>query len=102
MADSSSSFSRQVAPEDGVERLYLGGSTCDTFVVRRFGKLHFKKKLKVDFRGKSIYIEAFRKEFETGYRLEHPALPRIEAQYMEYYNQTVLPLYDKVDFRKWR
>lgn len=75
----SSSFSKQVSPEDGVERLYLSGSTCDTFVVRRFGKLHFKKKLKAQLRGKPMFVEAFRKEFETGYRLDHPALPRYIA-----------------------
>lgn len=75
----SSSFSKQVASEDCAERLYHDGSTCDTYVIRRFGKLLFKKKLKAECRGKAMYIEAFRKEFETGYSLEHPALPRYVA-----------------------
>lgn len=62
-----------------VEQLYLSGSTCDTFVVRIMGKLHFKKKLKVEYCGISKYEEAFRKEFETGFRLEHQSLPKYVA-----------------------
>lgn len=71
-----SSFSHEISQEDSVERLYLNGSTCDTYVVRIMGKLHFKKKLKAGYSGNPQYTAAFRKEFETGYRLEHPALPR--------------------------
>lgn len=61
------------------QRLYLRGSTCDTYVVRINGKLHFKKKLKVQYKGMPQYQEAFRKEYEVGSRLEHPALPKYVA-----------------------
>ena len=52
------------------------GATCDTFRVKLYGKLHFLKRLKPAFSGDIRYREALRKEFETGYRLEHPNLVR--------------------------
>lgn len=75
----SSSFSKHIATEEPVEQIYRSGSTCDTFIVRRLGKLHFKKKLKPEYKNDTQYILAFRKEFEVGYRLEHPALTRYTA-----------------------
>ena len=52
------------------------GATCDTFRVKLYGKLHFLKRLKSEYSGNVRYHEALRKEFETGYRLEHPNLVR--------------------------
>ena len=52
------------------------GATCDTFRVKLYGKLHFLKRLKPELAGDIRYQEALRKEFETGYRLEHPSLVR--------------------------
>ncbi|MCR5644130.1 MAG: serine/threonine protein kinase [Prevotella sp.] len=52
------------------------GATCDTFRVKLYGKLHFLKRLKAEYRGDIRFQEALRKEFETGYRLEHPNLVR--------------------------
>ena len=52
------------------------GATCDTFRVKLYGKLHFLKRLKAEYAGDIRYQEALRKEFETGYRLEHPNLVR--------------------------
>jgi len=52
------------------------GSTCDTYRVKLYGKLHFLKRLKPAYVNDIRYQEAFRKEFETGYRLEHPNLVR--------------------------
>lgn len=52
------------------------GATCDTFRVKLYGKLHFLKRLKPEFAGDIRYQEALRKEFETGYRLEHSNLVR--------------------------
>lgn len=75
----SSSFSKHIATEEPVEQIYRRGSTCDTYIVRRLGKLHFEKKLKAEYKDNTQYILAFRKEFEVGYRLEHPALPRYIA-----------------------
>jgi serine/threonine protein kinase len=56
--------------------LDTNGATCDTFCVKLYGKLHFLKRLKAEYSGDIRYQEALRKEYETGYRLEHPNLVR--------------------------
>lgn len=71
-----SSFNHQLSDEFSEEKLYLSGSTCDTFIVRLYGKLHFKKKLKEEYKDMPQYVAAFQKEFEVGFQLEHPSLPR--------------------------
>lgn len=58
------------------ERLYRSTPVCDTYIVRLYGKLHFVKRLKGEYRFKPQYVAAFKKEFEIGYQLEHPAIPR--------------------------
>ena len=72
----SSLFSDSQPRFDMIEQLDRPSSTCDTFRVKLYGKLHFLKRLKQDFSNDIRYQEAFRKEFETGYRLEHPNLVR--------------------------
>ena len=72
----SSLFSDSQPRFDMIEQLDCPSSTCDTFRVKLFGKLHFLKRLKQVFSDDIRYKEAFRKEFETGYRLEHPNLVR--------------------------
>ena len=52
------------------------GSTCVCHRVRRHGKWHFVKRLRPELAGDPRYVEAMRKEFETGYGLDHPALAR--------------------------
>ena len=74
-ADDVSAFSGPLDRVTSQEQLYLNGSTCQTYIVRVYGKLHFKKQLKAEYKGMPQYVEAFRKEFEVGYRLNHPALP---------------------------
>lgn len=61
---------------DSLEPIPTRGATCDTFRVKVYGKLHFLKRLKPEYSGDIRYKEVFRKEFETGYRLEHPHLVR--------------------------
>lgn len=73
--DEVSAFSGPLDRVTSQEQLYLNGSTCQTYIVRVYGKLHFKKQLKAEYKGMPQYVEAFRKEFEVGYRLNHPALP---------------------------
>ena len=73
-ADDVSAFSGPLDRVTSQEQLYLNGSTCQTYIVRVYGKLHFKKQLKAEYKGMPQYVEAFRKEFEVGYRLNHPAL----------------------------
>ena len=74
-ADDVSAFSGPLDRVTSQEQLYLNGSTCQTYIVRVYGKLHFKKLLKAEYKGMPQYVEAFRKEFEVGYRLNHPTLP---------------------------
>ena len=72
----SSQFTDSQQHFESLEPLEVQGSTCDTFRVKLYGKLHFLKRLKAKHVGDIRYQEAFRKEFETGYRLEHPCLVR--------------------------
>lgn len=59
-----------------LEKVDTNGSTCDTFRCRIYGKLIFVKKLKSQYASDIRYREAMQKEFETGFRLEHPNLAR--------------------------
>ena len=72
----SSEFSdiQQTFPD--AELLPVGGSTCDCYRVKLYGKLHFMKRLKPELRTDPRYVSALQKEFETGYRLDHPHLVR--------------------------
>ena len=72
----SSQFSANQSHFESIEQMESQGATCDTFRVKVYGKLHFLKRLKLGYAGDIRYQEAFRKEFETGYRLEHPNLVR--------------------------
>lgn len=72
----SSQFSDGQRHFESLEPLNAQGATCDTFRVKVYGKLHFLKRLKPEHANDIRYQEAFRKEFETGYRLEHPHLVR--------------------------
>ena len=69
-------FTTEQPHYDSIEELYAQGATCDTYRVKLYGKLHFLKRLKPQHAGDIRYREAMRKEFETGYRLEHPRLVR--------------------------
>lgn len=72
----SSQFSDSGSRFEAVEQLEVQGATCDTYRVKLYGKLHFLKRLKPEVAGDIRYQEALRKEFETGYQLEHPNLVR--------------------------
>ena len=72
----SSQFSNSQNGFETIEQLDTQGATCDAFRVKMYGKLHFLKRLRPEYVGDIRYQEALRKEFETGYRLEHPNLVR--------------------------
>ena len=72
----SSQFTDSRSSFESLEPLDTQGATCDTFRVKLYGKLHFLKRLKPEFANDIRYQESFRKEFETGYRLEHSNLVR--------------------------
>ena len=71
-----SEFSDKQSRFEAIEQVMRQGATCDTYRVKLYGKLHFLKRLKAEHANDIRYQEAFRKEFETGYRLEHPNLVR--------------------------
>ena len=85
----SSQFSDSQSRFDAIEQMETQGTTCDTFRVKLYGKLHFLKRLKSEYAGDIRYQEALRKEFETGYRLEHPNLVR----YISLDNDSILMEY---------
>ena len=94
----SSQFTDSQKHFESLEPLDTQGATCDTFCVKLYGKLHFLKRLKPEFANNIRYQEAFRKEFETGYRLEHPNLVRYISQtddgiLMEYIDGETLTQY---------
>lgn len=66
------------------ELLPVGGSTCDCYRVKLYGKLHFMKRLKPELRTDPRYVSALQKEFETGYRLDHPHLVRYVSKGDDY------------------
>lgn len=72
----SSSFSNIPYDFPEAELLPVDGATCQCYRVRQYGKLHFLKRLKPEFRTDPHYVAALRKEFETGYTLEHTGLVR--------------------------
>ena len=72
----SSQFTDNPSRFETFEQVETQGATCDTFRVKLYGKLHFLKRLKAEHTGDIRYMEALRKEFETGYHLEHPHLVR--------------------------
>lgn len=78
--DSTSSFSVHKQDFANAELLPVRGSTCECYRVRLYGKLHFLKRLKPELRTNPRHIAALNKEFETGYRLEHPHLVRYAAK----------------------
>ena len=85
----SSQFTDNQSRYETIEQMETQGATCDTFRVKLYGKLHFLKRLKVEHVGDIRYQEALRKEFETGYRLEHPNLVR----YLSLDNNSILMEY---------
>ena len=72
----SSQFTNLQLSDGAIEQLDFQGATSDTYRVKLYGKLHFLKRLKAEHVNDVRYQEAFQKEFETGYRLEHQGLPR--------------------------
>jgi len=71
-----SEFSNNQPSFSDAELLPVSGSTCDCYRVKLYGKLHFMKRLKPELMTDPRYVLALQKEFETGYRLDHPHLVR--------------------------
>ena len=71
-----SAFNETVEAFPDAELLPVAGSTCQCYRVKLYGKLHFLKRLKPELATDPRHVAALNKEFETGYRLEHPHLVR--------------------------
>ena len=71
-----SAFIETVEAFPDAELLPVVGATCQCYRVKLYGKLHFLKRLKPELATDPRYVAALNKEFETGYRLEHPHLVR--------------------------
>ena len=69
-------FSESCNTEKYLEKIETRGATCDTFRTKMYGKLVFVKRLKEKYISDIRYREALKKEFEVGFRIEHPNLPR--------------------------
>lgn len=52
------------------------GGTCNAYMTRLFGKKVFVKEIKPEFANDARMLEAFRKESEIGFRLDHCHLPK--------------------------
>lgn len=78
--DSTSSFTEEQHTFPDAELLSVGGTTSECYRVKLYGKLHFLKRLKPELRTHPQYMAALQKEFETGYRLEHPHLVHYAAK----------------------
>ena len=59
------------------------------FKVRRYGKLHFEKRVSDRFITDLVTVEALKKEFEIGYGLEHPGIVR----YLAYEDNSIFEEY---------
>lgn len=57
-------------------KLFRQGATCNTFLTRYYGKLVLVKEIRPEYADNVNYRTLFRKEFETGFSLNHPAIPR--------------------------
>ena len=71
------------------EPLPVSSFICEVYRVKIYGKLHFLKKLKKEHEDNIFFREALRKEFEIGFRLEHPNIVR----YVSFHDNEILMEY---------
>lgn len=71
-----SSFGNAPSTAGEPRKLFRQGATCNTFLTRYYGKIVLVKEIRPEYAGNVNYRMLFRKEFETGFSLNHPAIPR--------------------------
>lgn len=71
-----SSFGNAPSAAGEPRKLFRQGATCNTFLTRYYGKLVLVKEIRPEYADNVNYRTLFRKEFETGFSLNHPAIPR--------------------------
>ena len=64
---------------DGLLRVYDDGAYCELWRGTRNGKIRCYKALKPGYRGRLLYENLLRKEFDAGYVLDHPGIRRYIA-----------------------
>ena len=83
----------EITPHDELakseESFVASGSTCVCFRVRQHGRLLFKKQLLPALASNDRSRQALEKEFEIGYHLDHPHIPR----YLEFHGDYLLMEY---------
>ena len=67
-----SSFGNAPSTAGEPRKLFRQGATSNTFLTRYYGKLVLVKEIKPEYAGNMNYRMLFRKEFETGFSLNHP------------------------------
>ena len=75
-------------PQNG-ETFVASGSTCVCFRVRQHGRLLLKKQLLPALASDIRWRQALEKEFEIGFNLDHPNIPR----YIEFHGDSLLMEY---------
>ena len=71
------------------ETFVASGSTCVCFRVKKHGRLLLKKQLLPTLVSDERRRKALEKEFEVGYSLDHPHIPR----YLEFHGDFLLMEY---------
>ena len=83
----------EITPHDELakseESFVASGSTCVCFRVRQHGRLLLKKQLLPALASDDRSRQALEKEFEIGYHLDHPHIPR----YLEFHGDYLLMEY---------
>ena len=83
----------EITPHDELakseEAFVASGSTCVCFRVRQHGRLLLKKQLLPALASDDRLRQALEKEFEIGYHLDHPHIPR----YLEFHGDYLLMEY---------
>lgn len=59
-----------------IQELASHGATSISYKVRILGKWHFLKRPKAEYVYHPLYVAAFEKEFDLGYKLDHPNIVR--------------------------
>ena len=90
-----SSFGISQKQFQGIKKLPSQGATCDSYLVKLYGKLFFLKRLKAPLATDPRYVSAFKKEFETGCALEHPNLARYSN--LDYDDNGIYMLIDYIE-----
>ncbi|MBR5700042.1 MAG: hypothetical protein IKX37_03010, partial [Bacteroidales bacterium] len=83
MTDTESAFIEEPLLDGEITGLHLlhesSGGFCQVYLAEKYRQFIVLKCLKPGLRGDPVYEALLRKEFETGYGLNHPSLCRILA-----------------------